>query len=530
MNILCIDTALAPFFAESGHTVRVVHPASVVVDLPALPELEDFPPDLIIQQESLHRPVFLKNLEQLPCPTLFLSLDTHLNIHWQKYYMRLFDAVGTPHVSFFTRMPARWTPKRLFRLAMYGPDLPWRPHAERIRPVGFAGLDNPETRPLRSRFLRILEPLGLTAVSGLSRTEMLEFYRDTRIVPNEAIAFEVNFRLTEAAGAGACVLSPDIGPDQDELFTPDREIAVYGDGQDMVDKLAFFLRRPDLAERIGRAAWEKTQARHLPRHRVQRVLDVAAGSAYAPRDPVYLAATLVQRGRGLHMPVPESLLHPINRPDRPEVYALLLRCLSEMFPCEASERVLRGALRLPRRGDGDDIAFAVMGHALQHRDLPLFSKARSILKRTNGLDAAPPVSLYQAALVLAENLRACGRLFQPGLDFRPEGMVPETALEALLVARLHADGDTEWARRLAALCAESKALLSLRLRALGVLVESDASGRVLPEYAQACMAAYDIVAGQTALQRASPLQTSQKSDAVMTEPVNTQKSLKKAMT
>jgi hypothetical protein len=501
VKILCIDAPASPF-AALGHEVRFVHPASTVADIPALPELRDFTPDLIVQQESLHRPVFLKNLEQVPCPALFWSLDTHLNIHWQKYYLRLFNAVGTPHVAFFARMPARWTPKRLFRLAMFGPDLPWRPHAERTRATGFAGLDNPGTRPLRSRFLQILQPLGLTAVSGLNQAEMLEFYRDTRIVPNEAIAFEVNFRLTEAAGAGACVLSPDIGPDQNELYAPDREIVVYGDGQDMVEKLGFFLCRQDLSEKIGRAAWEKTQCRHLARHWAQSVLEAAAEPAHVPRDPVYLAAALVQRGRGLHMPVPDALLRLINRPDRPEIYALLLRCLSEMFPGEASERVLRGALRLPRRDADDDIAFAVMGHALQQRDLPLFSQAWSVLKRTGGHDAPPPVSLYRAALLLAESLRACGRLFQPGLEFRAENMVPETALEALLVARLHAEGDTEWARRQAALCAENNALLTLRLQALDVLLERGASRRVLLDYARASMTAYDIVAGHAAVQRA----------------------------
>jgi hypothetical protein len=506
VKILCIDAPASPF-AALGHDVRFVRPASTVVDLPALPELRDFPPDLIVQQESLHRPAFLKNLEMVPCPALFWSLDTHLNIHWQKYYMRLFDAVGTPHISFFKYMPARWTPNRLFRLAMFGPDLPWRPHAERTRATGFAGLDNPETRPLRSRFLRILQPLGLTAVSGLNQAEMLEFYRDTRIVPNEAIAFEANFRLTEAAGAGACVLSPDIGPDQNELYAPDREIVVYGDGQDMVEKLSFFLRRLELSEKIGRAAWEKTQCRHLARHRAQSVLDAAAEPAHVTHDPVYLAATLVQRGRGLHMPVPDSLLHLINRPDRPEIYALLLRCLSEMFPGEASERVLRGALSLPRRDADGDIAFAVMGHALKQRDLPLFSQAWSVLKRTDGQGVPPPVSLYRAALLLAESLRACGRLFQPGLEFRPENMVPETALEALQVARLHADGDTEWARLQAALCAENKALLTLRLQALDTLLERGASRRILLDYSRACMTAYDIVAGQAALQRALQKET-----------------------
>jgi hypothetical protein len=322
---------------------------------------------------------------------------------------------------------------------------------------------------------------------------MLEFYRSTRIVPNEALAFEANFRLTEAACAGACVLSPDIGPDQDEQYTPDREIAVYADGREMVEKLGFFLRRPVLAEKLGRAAWEKTQDRHLAKHRAQCVLDTAAGVTHVPRDPVYLAAALVQRSRALRLPVPDSLLRLINRPALPELYALLLRCLSEFFPGEASERILRRALHLPRRGDGD-IAFAVMGHALKQRDLPLFSRAWSTLK--GGHEPVPPVSLYQAALLLAESLRASGRLFQLGLAFQPADMIPESALEALQVARLHADGDTEWAHRLALLCSEIRALLPMRLQALRVLLEHGASRRVLLDYGRACMTAYDIAAGQ----------------------------------
>jgi hypothetical protein len=153
VKILCIDADLAPAFAELGHEVRVLRPVSAIVDLPASPVLRDFPPDMIFQQEALHRRVFLKNLDQLSCPAIFWSLDTHLNIYWQKYYTRLFDAVGTPHVSFFARMPAMWTPAHLFRLPVFGADLPYRPHAERSRAMGFVGLDDPETRPLRSRFL-----------------------------------------------------------------------------------------------------------------------------------------------------------------------------------------------------------------------------------------------------------------------------------------------------------------------------------------------------------------------------------------
>jgi hypothetical protein len=352
MKILCVDSWLARAFTDLGHDVLAARPDSGVADVLELLEQRRFRPDLVFQQESLHRQVLLKNLERVSCPAIFWSLDTHLNIHWHKYYARLFDAVGTPHVSFFARVPPLWTPQRLFRLPMFGADRPYRPHAGRARARGFVGVDNPETRSSRSRFFRLLQPLGLTAVSGLDREEMLEFYRDTRLVPNESIAFEVNFRLAEAACAGACAVSPDVGPDQDEQYEPGREILVYGNGPDLVEKLGFFLRRADLTEKIGRAAWEKTQARHLARHRAQTVLETAAGLLPGPRDPVHLDMALAQRSRHVRLPMPGSLLERLDRPDRPEALALFLRCLSEFFPGEATERAMRRALPFPSRPPG----------------------------------------------------------------------------------------------------------------------------------------------------------------------------------
>lgn len=80
------------------------------------------------------------------------------------------------------------------------------------------------------------------------------------MVPNESIAFEVNYRLTESASAGACVLTTPVGEDQNRLYTPDREILIYEQSLELLEKTAFLRRRPDIAEKIGRAAWEATRA------------------------------------------------------------------------------------------------------------------------------------------------------------------------------------------------------------------------------------------------------------------------------
>lgn len=130
-------------------------------------------------------------------------MDSHLNIHWHTYYTRLFDAVFTPHLDWYRTIPPTWTPVRLERLAGPGAQVPFRPHAERNRVLAFVGRNDPVSRPLRARFLALLRPPGLTAVDGMSHADMIRVYGDARIVPNESITWEVNFRLLEGASAGA---------------------------------------------------------------------------------------------------------------------------------------------------------------------------------------------------------------------------------------------------------------------------------------------------------------------------------------
>ncbi len=507
MNILCVDCILAPAFEALGHAVRSARTAGGLADAREL--ARGFAPDLLIQQESLGARTFLSGLEDLPCPKIFWALDSHLNIHWHKYYTRLFDAVGTPHISFYAHMPEAWKPQKLFRLPWPGHSLPFRPHAERGRDLAFVGRDDPLNRPLRSRFLAGLAPFGLAPASGLDADAMLALYADARIVPNEGIAFEVNFRLTEAASAGACVLSPDVGEDQDWLYAPDRQIMAYRNVLDLREKMAFLLRRRDLAEKLGLAARAETLARHLPIHRAAAVLDAAADLVPRPADPLFLAMTLAQRGRALGETVPAALLEALNRPDRPEALALRLRCLAEAAVRQGDAaavdvgRELRAGLALqPSPAGREEIGGVVAGCALLLGDMPLFALAWTFLH--DHLPQRPPIpaSPYQACLAAAEFWRAQGRLFQPGLPFRPGALCPESAFEALEAAAAHARGDAAWARAMSRLTARGKTLTLARQRALAVVADNSGAWRDRLEYGLVCLEAYDAGQGLAAIRGA----------------------------
>ncbi len=492
MNIFCLDTPVATALRSMGHNVWAVCVPPGVVDIVRVLATRHFKPDVLIQTEVLHDRTFLRNLDQLDCLKVFWAFDSHLNIHWHKYYARLFDVVLTPHLSLFQSMPKTWTPPRLHRLARPGYDLPYRPHAERKRPMTFVGLDLADTRPLRRRFLDLLQPLGLIQVSGLDTREMLEMYLDTRVVPNESIGFEVNFRLTEAASAGACVLSPHIGEDQDSLFVPNREIVIYEHGLDLLEKAAWLRDNPDQAEKTGLAAWLRTRESHLPVHRARALLALLEGVESARSNPADLLLTLAQRGRHMRQEPPRHLVDSLEDPGYPDAMAMHLRCLCEFYPGDEAEYKILSCLQAPALSNKREILLVCLGYALRTKKLELFQTFWGLWHgRWPHPRPEPPASLYQAALMLAGLFQRLERNFQPGFSFDPLFMLPESALEALQLAREFAQGDMKWARRMALLCGKNKVLTQVRQNMLKSALSAFPSWRLREDYGVTSLQAYD---------------------------------------
>lgn len=280
MNVLLIDPMpdLEQALRATGHDVRTLRLGPGVFHLPGILRHMDFSPDIVFQQECLGLRSFFGGLESLNCPTLFWAIDTHLNMFWQQWYALLFDAVLTPHISLFKALPSERHPRVLERFSQMGQRRQWVPHERRGHGLSLcARLDR--HRPVRNWLVELLKPQGLHVVDGLSMEEMMRLYDDSRLVPNESIANEVNFRLMEGASSGCLVLSPDVGEDQNELLRPDKEFLIYHDGLELLEQIAWAKKRPDAVEAMGRAAMLRIQAEHLPEHRAATVLRLASSIA-----------------------------------------------------------------------------------------------------------------------------------------------------------------------------------------------------------------------------------------------------------
>lgn len=456
MKICSISMRVGAALQDLGHEVQCFWPREPLFDLRAALAERFFSPDLIFQEESLGQRVVLQGLEHFACPKVFWSVDTHVNLFWQEQYFRLFTGVLTPHLSILQNALRPPHPPYA-RLAMFGADRPFRPFSERRHDVGFVGRMT-QHRPLRRWLAEFLEAHSKARLAqDISFVDMFELYSDCRLAPNESLLSEVNFRLLEAASCGCLVLSQNVGPDQDALFASGAEIETYAHVLELKVLLDHYTARPELAERLGRAAWERVQREHLVRHRCQSILDFSAGLCPARPQPDEVQAaswlTLAQLRRAgmFTMPV-EDLAQALGRlQPTPEAVSALVTLLAEAGRKDAALAMLYRLLAEKAHTDQLDVNLAgsLAGIFLDDWSLAKqFWYRHTAAKPSGGAQVRDPARL---CLLWARELVAAGRLGSSGFPYDPCAHLPRAAVECLYLAQRLDPEDLETTRRLAAL-------------------------------------------------------------------------------
>lgn len=527
MNIISVNSGLDAALSALGHRVlslRIDRPGLYALE-PLLeerrrdPQWTSFVPEAVFQQEWLGKPVLLSDLRRFPVPRMFWSIDSHLNLYWHRHYAGLFDVVGTPHLSWWNSLPAHWRLPRVRRLAAAGRERPWRPHGSRKNSVGFVGRLS-GSRALRTRLVGGLKK-NFDAIihDNLAYAEMLDFYTDVRVVPNESIAFEVNFRMMEAASCGCCVLSPRIGEDQDALFEPGSEVLLYGDMLEFEDLLRFCLRKPRMAEAVALAAHRRVNAAHLLRNRaevVSRELAEAPCSTLSEAEAgarFWLAIAQLRRNKVMNIPAEILEKHLIEScPATPPVLTARVYLAAESHsPPSLPDELLHACLdEVPPAQNEDgmhaqelaDLFTACGSVAVQARDFPqalvFWDRYCSALREPNRRAA----SLAELCVFWADSLGRRGLQCQPGLLFDPNKHC-QTALDMALLAS-HLDGlGTAWAESLLRLDKVKRRLPELTLGALARLTLHEAHDwRSGLEYARTCLRCFRKEEGLDELHRA----------------------------
>lgn len=246
--------------------------------------MADGPPDVVVVADKSRSP-FVLGMEQFPCLTVFYSVDAHIH-SWHPLYAQGFDACIVSLRDHMASMGGVFLPEeRIWWSPAFAKadDVPATATPE--WDVLFVGTVDARTTPERFRFLHTLKEHipGLHVTRGNYRA----LYPKARLVLNFCERGDLNFRVFEALGCGSCLLTPDIGNGQSELFTNGTHLVTYPQRtEEAVEFLSAHI--PDLLaddtrrNAIARAGLEAVNRGHRAAHRATafsehiRSLDVAA--------------------------------------------------------------------------------------------------------------------------------------------------------------------------------------------------------------------------------------------------------------
>ncbi len=247
--------------------------AEVLATLPS-----GFTPDLFVwvDQDRFTLPV---NLGALPCPSVALMGDTHIDLEWRLRYGVGFDHVfvmfNRQHIPLFAAAgcpSVHWCP------AAIDPEVHVPAPSARTHDVGFVGSTHPELHRRRVERLRWLIAQGIDVHVDCQPLErMSAVLAASRIGVNDTAAEDLNMRVFEALGAGALLLTNRLPAESglETLFTDGRHLVVYDDDEGLLAKIRYYLDERHAAEREAIAAEGRREvlARHTYDVRVQQILD-----------------------------------------------------------------------------------------------------------------------------------------------------------------------------------------------------------------------------------------------------------------
>lgn len=232
---------------------------------------DGFVPDRLIYFDNSGVP-WLFGLERLPVPSLFYSVDAHHHGAWHPLFGALFDRVAVAQQSYVALfrdagIETSWIPLWATRCAP--------PQAAKTIDVCFRGTLDAHLHPKRTEFFEALRQfVPIDAAPG----DYARDYPLAKIVVNEAVKDDINFRVFEAMACGALLITPDCGNGLFELFEEGVDLVTYrpDDVADAAAKVSYYLEHDAERIKIAEHGWRKVSERHSNRIRAQEFLELLA--------------------------------------------------------------------------------------------------------------------------------------------------------------------------------------------------------------------------------------------------------------
>jgi hypothetical protein len=280
MKILMLNQDwFASELREAGHEVFTVGIAEhldlvlpvILVHINDVFKLLNFgvPDALIIHDNS--SPIIFRGLERLDVPIFFYSVDTHHHLKLHQIIATSFDVVAVAQKDYLHSFN---------KAAEAGVAVQWLPLwasreieacNEKQFEVSFVGSLNSKLNPDRVEFFDSLKarvPIHITT------GEFWKIFPFSKIVINQTVKKDLNFRVFEAMISGTVLLTEHVENGLFDLFQEGTHLVTYkkGDVDDAVEKINILLSNPERCRKIGEEGRNEIMRHHLSIHRAAKVL------------------------------------------------------------------------------------------------------------------------------------------------------------------------------------------------------------------------------------------------------------------
>lgn len=225
-------------------------------------------PEILVLGDASTPPLFM-GVEKYPCLTVFFCVDSHIH-SWHPAYAQAFDLCCLNLKDNLPHFEQRLGGDRLRWMPLFAPDTSCPaqvPESEKRYDLLFAGNVSPLIHPGRHAFLNRLA--ARCPALTVTRGKFQELFPQARLVFNYAERGDLNFRVFQALGFGACLLTPRVGHGMLELFREGEEIFCY-DPEDMEELLQIvevLLAAPALRQAVAARGCAAVDAGHRASHR-----------------------------------------------------------------------------------------------------------------------------------------------------------------------------------------------------------------------------------------------------------------------
>lgn len=303
LRILLLNhTWFADELRECGHSVytagwahrgfdipfsRLVHIKEILAQIPAPEKL-----DAVIYFDDSHS-VSVRGLETLCVPSVFYSVDVHHHFRWHAWLGALFDyiLVAQKRYCHVLRSVNPSLPEESVRWFPLWAPIILEPEANKTVEVCFRGNLDPEFQPERAHFFQELKELvEIDACSG----PYANVYTRAKVVVNQSVGDDVNFRVFESLMAGALLVSPRVGNGLDEMFVEEKHYLAYkpGDVGDAAAKIRYALSNENERSAMAACGREEVLRKHTAVARAHEICELVKVIQSRVKPQRFLGAAL----------------------------------------------------------------------------------------------------------------------------------------------------------------------------------------------------------------------------------------------